>query len=107
MSRWCLQCRLLYSAAVPEGPVCVFDLTGVRDNFRALAQASIRYAVTVNPAHPVLRLLAAKGAEFGVASVTPFGHEFGCDLADASTAFNGCPPMAMHFVEATGAVPAG
>ena len=102
-----MQCRLLYSAAVPETPVCVFDLTGVRDNFRVPAQASSGYAVKANPAHPVLRLLAAKGAEFDVASMTPFGQEFGCAPADSSTASNGFPALAKHFVEATDAVPAG
>jgi diaminopimelate decarboxylase len=83
--RWCLQRRLLYSAAVPGTPVLMIDLTVVRDNFRALRvalpQASIRYAVKANPAHPILRLLAAEGAEFDVASV---GEVDACAVAGVS-----------------------
>lgn len=70
-------------------------------------QASTGYAGKAKPAHPVLRLLAVKGAEFDVASMTPFGQESSCVPADASTAFNGFSLLTMYFVEATDAVPAG
>lgn len=56
-----------------ETPYLVIDLARVRDSFHALRaalpQASIRYAVKANPAQPILRLLAAEGAAFDVASV--------------------------------------
>jgi diaminopimelate decarboxylase/spermidine synthase len=58
---------------VPETPYLTIDLDQVQDNFRQLQSllpaARIRYAVKANPAEPVLRLLAAKGSEFDVASV--------------------------------------
>jgi diaminopimelate decarboxylase/spermidine synthase len=58
---------------VPGTPYLTIDLDRVRENFRklraALPEARIRYAVKANPAAPVLRLLAAEGAEFDVASV--------------------------------------
>jgi diaminopimelate decarboxylase/spermidine synthase len=58
---------------VPETPYLTIDLDRVRENFRklrtALPAARVRYAVKANPAQPVLRLLAAEGAEFDVASV--------------------------------------
>ncbi|WP_197283758.1 alanine racemase [Mycobacterium sp. Marseille-P9652] len=57
---------------MPETPYLTIDLDRVRGNFRALRallpEARIRYAVKANPADPVLRLLAAEGAEFDVAS---------------------------------------
>lgn len=56
-----------------ETPYLQLDLGRVRENFRALharlPAAQIRYAVKANPAEPVLRLLAAEGATFDVASV--------------------------------------
>jgi diaminopimelate decarboxylase len=58
---------------VPETPYLTVDLSRVRENFRALRTAlpvaSIRYAVKANPAGPILRVLAAAGAAFDVASV--------------------------------------
>jgi diaminopimelate decarboxylase/spermidine synthase len=58
---------------VPETPFLTIDLNRVRDNFRtlqsALPEARIRYAVKANPADPILRLLAAEGAGFDVASL--------------------------------------
>lgn len=58
---------------MPETPYLTIDLSRVRDNFRALRhslpEAQIRYAVKANPAGPILRLLAAEGAAFDVASV--------------------------------------
>ncbi len=58
---------------VPETPYLTIDLARVRDNFArlqaALPGASIRYAVKANPSEPILRLLAAEGAAFDVASV--------------------------------------
>ncbi len=58
---------------MPETPYLRIDLDRVRDNFRtlrsALPDASIRYAVKANPAEPILRLLAAEGSAFDVASV--------------------------------------
>ena len=58
---------------MPETPYLTIDLDRVRDNFRtlqnALPNARIRYAVKANPAGPILRLLAAEGAGFDVASV--------------------------------------
>jgi diaminopimelate decarboxylase/spermidine synthase len=57
---------------VPESPYLSIDLDRVRDDFHtlhtALPEARIRYAVKANPAEPILRLLAAAGAEFDVAS---------------------------------------
>jgi diaminopimelate decarboxylase/spermidine synthase len=57
---------------VPETPYLSIDLDRVRDNFHtlqaALPEARIRYAVKANPAEPILRLLAAEGADFDVAS---------------------------------------
>lgn len=57
---------------VPESPHLLIDLDRVRDNFRALRaalpDARIRYAVKANPAVPILRVLAAAGADFDVAS---------------------------------------
>lgn len=58
---------------MPGTPALTIDLARVRENFRALRavlpQAGIRYAVKANPAEPILRLLAAEGAAFDVASV--------------------------------------
>jgi diaminopimelate decarboxylase/spermidine synthase len=58
---------------VPETPYLTIDLDRVRENFHtlqaALPDARIRYAVKANPAEPVLRLLAAEGAAFDVASI--------------------------------------
>ncbi|WAJ45111.1 alanine racemase [Mycobacterium sp. Aquia_216] len=58
---------------MPETPYLSIDLAQVRRNFRALRtafpQAQIRYAVKANPAEPVLRVLAAEGSAFDVASV--------------------------------------
>lgn len=58
---------------MPETPYLTIDLDRVRENFGALRDlfpdAEIRYAVKANPAEPVLRLLAAEGAAFDVASV--------------------------------------
>ncbi len=63
-------------------PHLTIDLAAVRANFRelhaALPDARIRYAVKANPAEPILRLLAAEGAEFDVASV---GEIVACDCA--------------------------
>ena len=57
---------------VPETPYLTIDLDRVRQNFHtlraALPNARIRYAVKANPAEPILRLLAADGAAFDVAS---------------------------------------
>ncbi|MDT5138496.1 MAG: hypothetical protein QOD58_2758 [Mycobacterium sp.] len=57
---------------MPETPYLTIDLDRVRANFRALQgalpMARIRYAVKANPAQPILRLLAADGADFDVAS---------------------------------------
>jgi diaminopimelate decarboxylase/spermidine synthase len=51
----------------------MIDLGRVRTNFHALQavlpDARIRYAVKANPAEPILRLLAAEGAAFDVASI--------------------------------------
>jgi diaminopimelate decarboxylase/spermidine synthase len=58
---------------VPESPYLSIDLGQVRNNFRTvrtvLPDAHIRYAVKANPAGPILRLLAAEGSAFDVASV--------------------------------------
>ena len=58
---------------MPETPYLTIDLDRVRKNFHtlqtALPDARIRYAVKANPAEPILRLLAAEGAAFDVASV--------------------------------------
>ncbi|MGO9152140.1 type III PLP-dependent enzyme [Mycobacterium sp.] len=58
---------------MPETPYLIIDLDRVRENFHtlqaALPDARIRYAVKANPAEPILRLLAAEGAAFDVASV--------------------------------------
>ncbi len=57
---------------MPETPHLTIDLDRVRENFRGLRalfpEARIRYAVKANPADPILRLLAAEGTEFDVAS---------------------------------------
>ena len=57
---------------MPASPYLSIDLDRVRDNFQALQtalpQARIRYAVKANPADPILRRLAAEGADFDVAS---------------------------------------
>jgi diaminopimelate decarboxylase/spermidine synthase len=67
---------------VPETPYLRIDLGRVRTNFQTLhsvlPNARIRYAVKANPAEPILRLLAAEGAEFDVASV---GEIDACDSA--------------------------
>ena len=58
---------------VPETPYLTIHLGRVRENFyalhAALPDARIRYAVKANPAEPILRLLAAEGAAFDVASI--------------------------------------
>lgn len=58
---------------MPQTPYLTIDLDRVRESFQrlrgALPGAQIRYAVKANPAEPVLRLLAAEGAAFDVASV--------------------------------------
>ncbi len=55
-----------------DRPTMVFDLTSLRDKFRALASglgdASVYYAVKANPAPEVLRTLAGEGARFDCAS---------------------------------------
>ncbi|WP_280384555.1 type III PLP-dependent enzyme [Nocardia wallacei] len=63
----------------PESPRLVIDLARVRDNYRALRSAlgglgdnhpaRIRFAVKASPMPEIIRLLAAAGAEFDVASV--------------------------------------
>ncbi|BBX99120.1 spermine/spermidine synthase domain-containing protein [Mycobacterium lacus] len=58
---------------MPETPYLTIDLARVRRNFQrlqaALPDARIRYAVKANPAEPILRLLAAEGAAFDIASI--------------------------------------
>jgi len=65
---------------VPESPYLTIDLDRVRKNLQtlraALPEAQIRYAVKANPADPILRLLAAEGVTFDVASV---GEIDACD----------------------------
>jgi diaminopimelate decarboxylase/spermidine synthase len=67
---------------VPESPYLTIDLDRVRENLQtfraALPNAQIRYAVKANPAEPILRLLAAEGVAFDVASV---GEIDACDSA--------------------------
>jgi diaminopimelate decarboxylase/spermidine synthase len=67
---------------VPESPYLTIDLDRVRENLQtlraALPAAQIRYAVKANPAEPVLRLLAAEGVTFDVASI---GEIDACDSA--------------------------
>jgi diaminopimelate decarboxylase/spermidine synthase len=67
---------------VPESPYLTIDLDRVRENLQtlraALPDAQIRYAVKANPAEPILRLLAAEGVAFDVASV---GEIDACDSA--------------------------
>ncbi|GBG40891.1 alanine racemase [Mycobacterium montefiorense] len=67
---------------MPESPYLSIDLGQVRKNFRALRtalpDAQIRYAVKANPAEQILRLLAAQGSAFDVASV---GEIDACDAA--------------------------
>lgn len=57
---------------MPETPYLTIDLDRVRSNYHALRaalpDARIRYAVKANPTQSILRLLAAEGAEFDVAS---------------------------------------
>ncbi len=66
----------------PESPYLTIDLDRVRENLHtlraALPAATIRYAVKANPAEPILRLLAAEGVTFDVASV---GEIDACDSA--------------------------
>jgi diaminopimelate decarboxylase/spermidine synthase len=68
---------------VPDTPYLRIDLARVRKNFQtlrtALPDTRIRYAVKANPAEPILRLLAAEGAEFDVAST---GEIAACGSAD-------------------------
>jgi diaminopimelate decarboxylase len=68
---------------VPDTPYLSIDLARVRKNFQtlrtALPDTRIRYAVKANPAEPILRLLAAEGAEFDVAST---GEIDACGSAD-------------------------
>ncbi len=68
--------------AVPESPYLTIDLDRVRENLHtlraALPAATIRYAVKANPAVPILRLLAAEGVAFDVASL---GEIDACDSA--------------------------
>lgn len=58
---------------MPETPYLTIHLSRVRENYHALhaalPDARIRYAVKANPAEPILRLLAAEGAAFDVASI--------------------------------------
>lgn len=58
---------------MPHTPQLRIDLDRVRGNFQALRSllpdADIRYAVKANPAEPILRLLAAEGSAFDIASV--------------------------------------
>ena len=67
---------------MPESPYLTIDLDRVRENLQtfraALPNAQIRYAVKANPAEPILRLLAAEGVAFDVASV---GEIDACDSA--------------------------
>jgi ornithine decarboxylase len=57
-----------------EGPCLVLDLDVVRDNYNSFAKAlpdtKVFYAVKANPAPEILKLLAAMGCCFDVASVT-------------------------------------
>jgi ornithine decarboxylase len=59
--------------SLPATPCLVLDLERVSDNYaalrRALPAAKIYYAVKANPAAPILRLLADKGACFDAASL--------------------------------------
>ena len=56
-----------------DGPCVVVDLDVVRDNYRAFSHAlpdtRVFYAIKANPAPEILRLLAALGSCFDVASV--------------------------------------
>ncbi len=67
---------------MPETPYLNIDLGQVRKNFQALRTAlpgaQIRYAVKANAAEKILRLLAAEGSAFDVASV---GEIDTCDSA--------------------------
>jgi len=58
---------------VDEGPCLVVDLDVVRENYQAFAKAlpdtKVFYAVKANPAPEVLKLLAALGSSFDIASV--------------------------------------
>jgi diaminopimelate decarboxylase/spermidine synthase len=73
---------------VPESPYLTIDLDRVRKNLQtlraALPDAQIRYAVKANPAEAVLRLLAAEGVTFDVASV---GEIDACDSAGIDGGF--------------------
>src|SRR4051795_3887660 len=57
-----------------SGPCLVLDIDVVRDNYQAFAKAlpdtRVFYAVKANPAPEVLKLLAALGSCFDVASIT-------------------------------------
>ncbi len=68
---------------VPDTPYLTFDLDRVRANYHALRcalpDARIRYAVKANPALPILRLLAAEGSAFDVASA---GEVQACTAAE-------------------------
>ena len=67
---------------MPQSPYLTIDLDRVRKNLQALRaalpDAQIRYAVKANPADPILRLLAAEGVAFDVASI---GEIDACDCA--------------------------
>ena len=56
-----------------EGPCLVLDLDVVRENYQAFAKAlpdsKVFYAVKANPAPEILKLLAAMGCCFDVASM--------------------------------------
>ncbi len=57
-----------------DGPCLVVDLDVVRDNYlnfaKALPDTKVFYAVKANPAPEILKLLAALGCYFDVASVS-------------------------------------
>ena len=78
---------------MPESPYLTIDLDRVRENLQtlraALPGATIRYAVKANPAEPILRLLAAEGVAFDVASV---GEIDACDSAGIDGRLAGRPP---------------
>lgn len=69
---------------MPATPYLTIDLGTVRHNFHvlraALPAAEIRYAVKANPAGPILRLLAAEGSAFDVASVGEIDTCAACDI---------------------------
>ncbi len=100
----------LFGSNAPESPYLVIDLARVRGNFDALRSAlsglgddhpaRIRYAVKASPMPEIIRLLAARGAEFDVASIGEIEQCLGLGVDPATLCYGNPIKKSAHIAAA-------